>query len=94
MDEIRIKVTRERYEEVISIDDDMNFLELTNIEAYNYMTQFCLNGDDNSYLSQQDARKLFKQIPRKEFTKYVTEFIKSVGDAFVNPPSERESGEQ
>jgi hypothetical protein len=69
----------------------MHFFELTNREAYEYMTQFVVNGDDKTYIEQDEARKLFKKIPRKEFNTYVTQFVKAIGDAFVNPPSEKES---
>lgn len=90
---IKIVVTRERFEEVVSIDDSMYFLQLTNKEAYDYMCHFVMNGED-TYLSVEDARKKFKSIPRKEFQKYINQFMKAVGDAFVNPPSGAESGEQ
>lgn len=81
---IQIKVTKERFEEVISIDDSMYILEMTNKEAYDYMCQFIVNGD-NTYLSQMEARKLFKKIPRKELEDYIHKFMKAIGDAFVNP---------
>lgn len=81
---INIKVTRERYEEVVSIDDDMHFMELTNKQAYEYMTQFVVN-ENGEYLSQDEARKLFKQVKRKDFTDYVVQFIKAVGESFVPP---------
>lgn len=83
---IKLVVTRERFEEIISIDDSMHFLELNNKEMYEYMCQFVVNGND-SYLSVEDARKKFKTIPRKEFQAYITQFMKAVGEAFVNPPN-------
>lgn len=92
-DAIKIVVTRERFEEVISIDDAMYFNQITQKEAYDYMCQFCMNGD-NTYLSVEEARKKFKSIPRKEFQTYVNKFMEAVRDAFVNPPSGAESDEQ
>lgn len=89
---IKIYVTRERYEEIFSIDDDLRFFELTNREAYDYMSQFCV-GENGDYLSQAEARKIFKKIPRKEFGNYLREFIKAVGEAFVNPPNGADSSE-
>ena len=83
---IKIRVSLERFEEIVSIDDSMNFLELSNKEAYDYMVQFVVD-DQGAYLSTSDARKLFKKIPRKELGDYIVSFIKAVGDAFVNPPS-------
>lgn len=86
-DTIKIVVTRERFEEVVSIEDSMYFLQITNKEAYDYMCHFVMNGE-NTYLSVEDARKKFKKIPRKEFDSYVNKFMKAVGDAFVSPQSE------
>jgi hypothetical protein len=90
---IKIKVTQERFEEVVSIDDEMHFGELSKKEIYDYMLQFCVNGDD-TYLPVEDARKLFKKIPAKELSEYVTKFFKSVSDAFVNPTNGATSDEQ
>lgn len=92
-DAIKIVVTRERFEEVVSIDDSMYFLQITNKEAYDYMCNFVMNGE-NTYLSVEDARKKFKSIPRKEFQNYINKFMKAVGEAFVNPPSGADSNEQ
>lgn len=87
---IKIVVTRERFEEIVSIDDSMNFLQITNKEAYDYMCQFVQNGT-GTYLSTKEARAKFKRIARKEFQSYVDAFIKAVGEAYVNPPSGAES---
>ena len=90
-DTIKIKVTRERFEEIVSIDDAMNLGTITKKELYDYMTQFVLNGSDDTYLSQQDARKLFKKIPAKELSSYIVEFFTVVNNAFVNPTNGAES---
>lgn len=90
---VNIKVTRERYEEVVSIEDDMHFFDLTNRKAYDYMVQFCVDAEGN-YLPEKEARKLFEKIPRKEFGVYVTQFIKAIGEAFVNPQNGADSEEQ
>lgn len=92
-DSIKLVVTRERFEEVVSIEDSMYFLQLTNKEAYDYMCHFVMNGD-NHYLSVEEARKKFKVIPRKDFQGYVNQFMKAVGEAFVDPPSGAASDEQ
>lgn len=84
---IKIVVTRERFEEVVSIDDEMHFSELTRKEVYDYMVKFCKNGND-TYLSDIEARKLFKTIPSKDLGTYITQFFKAVSEAFVNPRSE------
>lgn len=83
---IKIQVSLERFEEIVSIDDSMNFLELSNKEAYDYMVQFVVD-ENGELISSTDARKLFKKIPRKELSGYIVSFLKAVGDAFVNPPS-------
>jgi hypothetical protein len=90
---IQIKVTRERYEEIVNIDDDIHFFELTNRIAYDYMVQFVSDGN-GSYLSVDDARKKFKTIPRKELSNYIVKFVKAIGDAFVNPPNGAELEDQ
>lgn len=83
---IKIKVTQERFEEVVSIDDEMHFGEMTRKEVYDYMVQFVTNGND-AYLPVEEARKLFKKVPSKELSNYITQFFKAVSDAFVNPPN-------
>jgi hypothetical protein len=90
---IKIVVTRERFDEIVSIDDSMHFLEITNLEAYGYMCNFVMNGND-TYLSVEEARKKFKKIPRKELRTYISMFVKAVGDAFVNPPNGADLEEQ
>ena len=90
---IKIKVTQERFEEIVSIDDEMHFGELTKKEVYEYMVQFCVNGGD-AYLPVDEARKLFKKIPAKELSTHVTNFFKAVSDAFVNPTNGATSDEQ
>lgn len=92
MSEIKLLVTRERYEEVVSIDDDMHFFEMTNRQAYDYMIQFCVDVDGN-YVEPDKARELFKKIPKKEFRGYINQFVKAVGEAFVNPQSGADSKE-
>lgn len=90
---IRIFVTRERFEEIVSIQDSMYFIELNDKEVYDYMCHFVVNGD-STYLSVGDARKKFKNIPRREFSGYITQFMKAVSNAFVNPPNGADSDEQ
>lgn len=82
MSDILIKVTRERYEEVVSVDDDMHLFELSDRAAYDYMVQFVI-GDDGQYVSPEAARALFKQVPRKELGKYITAFVLAIRDAYV-----------
>lgn len=90
-DGIKIVVTRERFEEVVSIEHAMYF-QLTNKEAYDYMCNFVMNGT-GVYLTIDESRAKFKKIPQKEFNGYITQFMKAVSDAFVNPPSGATSDE-
>lgn len=85
-------MTRERFEEVVSIDDAMNIFQMTNKEAYDYMLQFVIN-DGGEYLPTEEARKLFKTVPRKDFPNYVKDFIDKIGKAYVNPTNGAELGE-
>lgn len=90
---IRIQITRERFEEIVSIDDEMHFGELTRKEAYDYMTQFVVDEKGN-YIAQEDARKLFKKVSAKELPDYITQFYKAINGAFVNPTNGATSDEQ
>jgi hypothetical protein len=81
---IKIVVTRERFEEVVSIEDSMNFLQVSNKEAYEYICNFVVDESGN-YLSVEDARKKFKKIPRKELQPYIRKFIQAVNDSYVSP---------
>lgn len=87
---IQIKVTRARYEEVVSIEDDMHFGEMTNRQAYEYITQFVVN-EQGQFISQEEARKLFKKVPRKELTNYIKQFMQAILDSYVNPTNGAES---
>jgi N-dimethylarginine dimethylaminohydrolase len=91
-DEIKIVVTQDRFEEIVSIEDSMYFLNITKKEAYDYMCNFVMNGE-NTYLSIEDAKKRFKKIPSKELNTYVSKFLKAVNDAFVNPTKGADSDE-
>jgi hypothetical protein len=82
--DIKIKVTRERYDEVMSIDDGFFLQEMTDKEAYLKMCEFVVN-EDGEYIGTQEARKLFKGVPRKDLGEYIAAFLKAIGDAFVPP---------
>ena len=82
--EIKIVVTPEKFDEVFSIDDWLNLLDLTHKEAYEYMLKFVVD-ESGKPLSTEDARKLFKTIRKKEWAGYVRRFIEAVGEALVNP---------
>ena len=83
---IKIQVSLERFEEIVSIEDSMNFMELSRKEAYDYLVQFVVN-EQGEPLPVSEARALFKKVPRKELDDYIMKFLKAVGDAFVNPPN-------
>ena len=81
---VKIVVTKERYDDIMSIDDGFYLMEKTDKEVYKIMCNFVV-GDDGKYLSVEDARKAFSKIPRKEFSAYIMQFLKAIGEAFVPP---------
>lgn len=82
--DIKLKVTREKFDEFFSVDDWFNFDELTNKEIYERMLNFVVD-DEGKDLPVDEARKLFKTVKKKEWSEYITAFYKAVGDAFVSP---------
>lgn len=90
---IKIIVTQERFDEIFSIEDSLHPLDMSTAEMYDYMTQF-VAGEDGAYLSQADARKLFKLVKRKELLDYLTQFSEAVKEAFVPKASGAASEEQ
>ena len=83
---IKIVVTKERYDEVLSIEDGFFLFESTDKEVYLTMCEFVVN-DEGQYIGVDAARKLVKGIPRKELSTYIMDFIKAIGEAFVPPTS-------
>lgn len=84
MSKVKLLVTAEKFDEVFSIEDWFNFSSLSNKEIYDKMLQFVADSEGNP-VSVEDARKLFKEVPKKEWIDYVSSFVKSVSEAFVNP---------
>lgn len=81
---IKIKVTRERYDEIVSVEDGFFLNERTDKEAYLMMCEFVVN-DAGEYIGVTAARNLFKSVPRKELSKYISKFLQAIGEAFVPP---------
>lgn len=81
---IKLRVTRERYDEVMSIEDGFFLHEMTDKEAYLKMCEFVVN-EQGEYVGLTEARKLFKGVPRKDLGVYIADFLKAIGDAFVPP---------
>ena len=86
MSVIKIVVTKERYNEVMSIEDGFFLFESTDKEVYLKMCEFVV-GEDSQYIGVDAARKLFKGIPRKELSTYIMDFLRAIGEAFVSPTS-------
>ena len=86
MADIKIVVTQKGFDEFFSIDDWFNFSDLTQKEMYEKMLNFVVS-EDGQPVAPEDARKLFKQVPKSDWGKYLTAFITAVNDAFVNPTS-------
>jgi len=83
---IKVKVTQEKFDEHFSIDEWFNFGSLTNVELYEKLIQFVVDEEGNEVAPEQ-ARKMFRKIPKKEWSTYVETFYTSVRDAFVSPTS-------
>lgn len=86
MSVIKIVVTKERYDEVMSVEDGFFLFENTDKEVYLKMCEFVV-GEDGQYIGVDAARKLFKGIPRKELSTYIMDFLKAISEAFVPPTS-------
>jgi hypothetical protein len=88
---IQIVVTQERYDEVFSIEEWLNLSGMTNRELYDKMLNFVVD-ESGAPCSVEDARALFKKVPKKEWPDYVAAFLKAVNDSFVNPTNGGSSG--
>jgi len=84
MDKVKLVVTQEKFDRNFSIDDWFNFDKLSQKEVYEKLLLFVTDEEGNE-LSVEDARAVFKSIPKAEWLEVVTEFVKAVNDAFVNP---------
>lgn len=93
-DVINIKVTVERYDEVIDLDDSFDLLAIKLNRAYEYLCDFVVDEKGN-YIGRDKARELFrkKRVKRKEVGKYWIDFVTKVNDAFVNPTNGADSEE-
>jgi len=85
-DKIKIIVTQDKFDELFSIDDWFNFTELTQKEIYDKMLLFVADDDGNPVTVEQ-ARAMFKDVPKREWLEYIKAFMDSIKDAFVNPTS-------
>ena len=84
MDRPRIVVTAEKFDRIFSIDDWFNFNKLKVNEMYEYMLKF-VEDESGNPLPEEDAREMFKKIPKAEFNEYLADFMKGINQAFVNP---------
>ena len=84
MDKVKLVVTQEKFDRNFSIDDWFNFDKLSQKEVYEKLLLFVTDEEGNE-LSVEDARAVFKTIPKGEWIEVVKEFIKAVNQAFVNP---------
>lgn len=83
---IKIVVTQEKYNQIFSIDEVFFPSEITTRELYAKMLK-CVVGDDGQYLTEEQAREKFKEIPAAELGDYIRAFYRAVGDGLVNPTS-------
>jgi len=81
---IKIVVTTERYNKVLSIDEKFFLFESTDKEVYLKMCEFVVD-ENGEYIGVDAARKLFNKIPGEELSTYIMDFLKAIGEAFVPP---------
>ena len=86
MDKVKLVVTQEKFDKNFSIDDWFNFEKLSQKEVYEKLLLF-VTDEDGKELSVDEARAVFKGIPKAEWLAVVTDFVKAVNNAFVNPTS-------
>ncbi len=82
--ELKFKVTMEKIDQHLSVDDWFHYCEMSNKDMYEFMTNFLVD-ENGEYLTPEQARKVFKKLPKGEWPEYVAQFRKAVGDAFVSP---------
>jgi hypothetical protein len=83
-DKIKILVTQEKFDEHFSIDDWFHFSDLTQRELYEKLLLFVVDEEGNP-VTVEEARAMFKKVPKKEWLEYIASFMTGVKDAFVNP---------
>lgn len=81
---IKIVVSQEKYNRVFSIDEIFFPGEISVKELYSKMLK-CVVGDDGQYLTEEQAREKFKEIPAAELGTYIRAFYKAIGEGLVNP---------
>ena len=82
--DIKFKVTPETFDEFFSIEEWINFESLSNVDIYEKMLCFLANSE-GEIVAKEEARKVFKKIPKKQWSECQELFIKAINDAFVNP---------
>jgi len=83
-EKIKLLVTQEKFDELFSIDEWLNFDSLNSKQIYDKMLHFVVD-QNNQPVSIEVAREMFNKVPKVEWVDYVVSFINSVSDAFVNP---------
>ncbi len=86
MAKVKLLVTAEKFDEVFSIDDWFNIDKMPQNTLYNKMLQFVVDENDQP-VTEDQAREMFRGVPRKEWMTYVSDFLSAVSNAFVNPTS-------
>lgn len=81
---VKIVVTQEKFDQVFSIDDWMNFGELSQKDIYEKILNFVVD-DAGEPVTVEQARVMFKSVPKAEWIEHLNAFATAVKDAFVNP---------
>lgn len=82
--DIKLKVTREKFDENFSIDEWFDLASLTNAEVYEKMLLFVVD-ENGEYIPREQAKKMFRKVPKKEWDSHISAFYKAISDSFVSP---------
>lgn len=88
MPENKIKVTLERYEEIIDLYDSLHLFEVSIGRAFEYLCMFIVD-ENGEYVGAEAGEKYFREnrIKRAQIGELWADFAKKVNEAFVPPPN-------
>ena len=91
---VKIKVTVERFNEVIDLADAFDLGKVSVPRAFEYLCMFAVD-DAGNYIGLEAGKVAFSKarVKLNEVSKYWSEFIQKVNDAFVPKASGSELDE-
>lgn len=81
---VKLKVTTERYEEVIDLVDSFDLSQIRITRAFEYLCNFVVD-ENGEYVGQEKGKQMFAdaRVKRGEIGVIWLDFIKQVNEAFV-----------